>query len=122
MTPPNGRSLIEAEEALQETEYEKYMSGQEALLDNFRDDMEEWVNIRLDDTNGLMQKAIAATNANVKTISSQINSNLSKVGMTLTDNFAKIFEVDYSGGVRDIVKYHIQGSFIILKDCFFFLP
>lgn len=106
-------SLIEAEEALQETEYEKYMSDQEALLDNFRDDMEEWVNIRLDDINGLMQQAIDATNANAKTISAQINSDLSKVGMTLTENFAKIFEVDYSGGVRDIISgyYGSDGSF-----------
>jgi len=102
--------LIEAQEALQETEYEKYMSDQEAMLDTFRDDMEEWINLRLDDINGLIQQAVSATNANAKTISAQIGSDLSKVGMTLTDNFAKIFEIDYSGGVRDIISGYYGGD------------
>ena len=107
------KSLAKAQEELSETEYDKYMSDQEALLDTFRTELEEWVNIRLDDINGLLQLAIEATNANAQTIKTQINTDLNAVGMTLTENFARIFEIDYSGGVRDMVSgfFGSDGNF-----------
>ncbi len=106
-------SLAKAQEELSETEYDKYMSDQEALLDTFRTELEEWVNIRLDDINGLLQQAIEATNVNAQRIQTQINTDLSAVGMTLTENFARIFEIDYSGGVRDMVSgfFGSDGNF-----------
>ena len=106
-------SLTKAQEELNETEYDKYLSDQEALLDTFRTELEEWVNIRLDDINGLLQQAIEATNANAQAISGQINTDLTAVGMTLTESLAKIFEIDYSGGMKEIVSgfFGSDGNF-----------
>ena len=104
-------NLTKAQEELSETEYDKYMSDQEVLLDTFRNELEEWVNIRLDDINGLLQQAIEAANANALAISGQINTDLNAVGMKLTENFARIFEIDYSGGTRDIVSGFFAGGF-----------
>ena len=106
-------SLTKAQEELNETEYDKYLSDQEALLDTFRTELEEWVNLRLDDINGLLQQAIEATNANAQTISGQINTDLTAVGMTLTESLAKIFEIDYSGGMKEIVSgfFGSDGNF-----------
>lgn len=42
-------SLDEAEAELKETEYEKYISDQEQLLDKLYSDTEQWINERLDD-------------------------------------------------------------------------
>ena len=104
-------NLTKAQEELSETEYDKYMSDQEVLLDTFRNELEEWVNIRLDDINVLLQQTIEAVNANALAISGQINTDLNAVGMKLTENFARIFEIDYSGGTRDIVSEFFAGGF-----------
>ena len=102
--------LTAAQEELSETEYDRYMSDQEALLDTFRGDVEEWIGTRLDDISQIMAQAIEATNQNARTISGQLNTSLSAVGMNLTENFARIFETDYSGGVRDIVSGYYEGG------------
>ena len=104
-------NLTKAQEELSETEYDKYMSDQEVLLDTFRNELEEWVNIRLDDINVLLQQTIEAVNANALAIGGQINTDLNAVGMKLTENFARIFEIDYSGGTRDIVSEFFAGGF-----------
>ncbi len=65
--------------------------------------VEEWTSARLDNTDALLRQATEATNQNARTISAQVDSSLSAVGMKLTENFARLFKTDYSGGVRDIV-------------------
>jgi len=97
-------SLIKAQEELSETEYDRYMADQEAMLDNFRDELEAWINARLDNIDGLLQQAVDSTNMNAEAIRTQINSDLTSVGMNLTENFNKVFEIDPSGGVKDIVS------------------
>ena len=44
--------LIAAQKDLQETEYDKYISDQENLLDQFYSDLEEWMNGRMDELSG----------------------------------------------------------------------
>ena len=41
-------SLSEAKDNLEETEYDKYISDQEEMLDTLRLQTEEWINARLD--------------------------------------------------------------------------
>lgn len=71
--------LIKAQKQLEETEYEKYISDQEKLLDDFSDSLEEWINERLDNVDKLLEDAINATNNNSSSISNTIineaNSN-----------------------------------------------
>lgn len=95
------QNLISAQEELSETEYEKYISDQEALLDNLYTQMEEWVNLRLDDINGLISQAIDATNANAATISGQISADVNGVGAVLSQNMNDIW---YSTGNGHVVS------------------
>lgn len=104
-------ALTKAQEELSETEYDRYIADQESMLDTFSDSMKEWVNTRLDDINGLLQNAINATNNSAQAIRDQISTDLSSVGMSMTDNFSKIFELDYSGGLMDIVSEYYGGGF-----------
>ena len=66
--------LIKAQKQLEETEYEKYISDQEKLLDDFADSLEEWINGRLDNIDKLLEDAIEATNNNSSSISNTITN------------------------------------------------
>ena len=66
--------LIKAQKQLEETEYEKYISDQEKLLDDFADSLEEWINERLDNVDKLLEDAINATNNNSSSISNTITN------------------------------------------------
>lgn len=84
-------SLSEAEAGLKETEYEKYLNDQEQLLDKLYSDTEEWVTQRLDDIDGLIIKAVDATNQNAETISNTINSASNAYGIKLSDKMDTIW-------------------------------
>lgn len=77
--------LEEAENDLQETEYEKWLSDQEAMLDDLYDQTEEWINGRLDNIDGLVSEAITATNENASTISETIFSTADTLGYSLSE-------------------------------------
>lgn len=77
--------LEEAENDLQETEYEKWLSDQEAMLDDLYDQTEEWINGRLDNIDGLISEAITATNENATTISETIFSTADILGYSLSE-------------------------------------
>ena len=53
--------LTKAEEELQKTEYEQWLSDQEKMMDNMYDSFENLINIRLDDLDGLIERAIQQT-------------------------------------------------------------
>lgn len=78
-------SLAEAEKDLRETEYDKWMSDQESMLDNLYNQTEQWINTRLDDINGLVSEAIQATNNNSATISGVITETAETLGYTLSE-------------------------------------
>ena len=83
--------LKDAQKSLQESEYEKYISDQEQLLDNFQNDLEEWINARLDNIELLFQEAIDNTNLNGSLINDTLNQVASNVNYTTTDEFTKIW-------------------------------
>lgn len=76
--------LKDAQEALEETEYDKYISDQEQMLDEMYSVAEEWVNQRLDNLDGLIQGVIDETNASAGSIKDTLISVTGEVGTTLS--------------------------------------
>lgn len=99
-------SLAKAEKDLAETEYEKWLSDQEALLDDLYDQTSEWINARLDNIDGLVYEAIVATNTNASTISNTLNEVTNSLGYTLSTNMAAIWNAENAAlnGVYNVVK------------------
>ena len=83
--------LKEAEENLKETEWEKYISESEDLLNDLYDDYSETLNARLDNIDALFADIINDVNSNATTINDTINSVAKSVGynITLLDQTAK---------------------------------
>lgn len=75
--------LAESKEDLKETEYEKYLNDQEVLLDTLYTSFEEWISIRLDDVNGLINETIESINANSQQVSDTIGKIAGDVGYEL---------------------------------------
>ena len=91
--------LIAAQKDLQETEYDKYISDQESLLDDFYNELEEWLNGRLDELSSLFEEAVAATNLNGKLIDDTLHETANSVNYRMTDEFTGIWDkyADESG-------------------------
>lgn len=101
-------SLGEAEKDLQETEYEKYLSDQEQMLDALYDQTEQWVNERLDNLDGLVAEAVDATNKNAETISNAIHEAANAYGYKLSDQMETILDYEENAidGVCTIVSVY----------------
>ena len=116
--------LEEARQNLQETEYEKYLSDQEKLLDSIIDETENWVNSRLDNLDGLIEDVIQSTNDSASTIKDTLESEANKVGITLTDEMESIWSPNgtftsivttYTNGLSDKLTT-VNGTLINIKD------
>lgn len=101
-------SLGEAEKDLQETEYEKYLSDQEQMLDALYDQTEQWVNERLDNLDGLVAEAVDATNRNAETINNTIHEAANAYGYKLSDQMETIWDYEENAidGVCTIVSVY----------------
>lgn len=95
-------NLEEAQQDLKDTEYDKWLSDQETMLDTLYTQSEEWINERLDDLDGLLQQAIDATNANAATISETITAAASDVGYTITEEMKEVWNTD--SGIGKVVS------------------
>lgn len=84
---------------MQETEYDKYISDQQSLLDDFYNELEEWLNGRLDELSSLFEEAVAATNLNGKLIDDTLHETANSVNYRMTDEFTGIWDkyADESG-------------------------
>ena len=96
------KQLKEAEESLQETEYEHYISEQKKLMEDLYSDYEETVNSRLDDIDALIDDLIGATNASSDAICQTIERISAGVGYTPTDEMRSVW--DGSSGTFSIVS------------------
>ena len=96
-------SLKEAKEDLQETEYDKYISDQQALLDTLYTEYELILNQRLDNVDYLLESVIESINAaasadgNIATalgsegaIAIAVSSNATSIKDTLTSETSKV--------------------------------
>lgn len=103
----NAAALEEAREALQETEYEKYLSDQEQMLDTLASEAEQWVNERLDNVELLLSDIISATNENRETIKTTLEAETSAVGKKLSEEMSNIWKAD--GSAYGVVSIYGQG-------------
>lgn len=101
-------SLTKAEKELRQSEYEKYISDQEELLDSLYSDTEQWINERLDDIDGLIIKAVDATNKNAETISNTINSAADSYSVKLSDKMTAIWDSKENAinGINTVVSIY----------------
>ena len=103
----NAKELKEAREALQETEYEKYLSDQEQMLDTLYSDAEQWVDERLRNTEELISGIIEATNTNSETIKTTLETETRNVGIKLSDEMNSIWSS--GGSANNVVSTYSQG-------------
>ena len=83
-------SLDEAQQELQDTEYDKYISDQESMLDNLYTEYEDLMNNLMKDQNKLLKDGIQAINDNSSSIKSVIDSYAEGYGYNYSDNFDAI--------------------------------
>ena len=83
--------LEEAQSELQETEYDKYISDQEELLDELYTEYEEVLNRRLDNIDALMASMIQVVNDKSDLVAQTLKEESQAVGYTITDGLNSIF-------------------------------
>ena len=91
--------MANAQKDLQETEYDRYIQDQNDILDNLLNELEDWLNGRIDETNSLFDEAVAATNLNGKLIDDTLHETANSVNYRMTDEFTGIWDkyADESG-------------------------
>lgn len=102
-------SLEEARQELQESEYDRWLSDQEQLLDGLYNEAEAWVSQRLDDLNAIIREAIDNTNANAGDIRTALEALGEDVGYSLTPEMEKIWTT--GDGISQVVsQYSVNFS------------
>ena len=86
------QQLKEAEDQLRETEFDRYIQETGDLLDGFRNDLEEYLNEKLEHLDELFEQAMLETNLNAETIKQTIEDTAANHDYVLTEEFAKIWE------------------------------
>lgn len=76
--------LQNAQQELDESQYDKSISDQKEMLDELYDDYEELLNKRLDNIDGLLTEVIRYVNSNSSNISETISQEASNVGYTIS--------------------------------------
>lgn len=108
-------SFESAKEDLQDTEYDKYISDQELMLDDLYDRYEEVLNARLDDIDRLIDSVSKEVNNNATTISDCINTASNKIGYPLQDNNQYIIQnagnIDSILAVLNGIKNSVDGMY-----------
>lgn len=94
-------SLEQAKDDLAESEYDQYISDQQKMLESMRSEIEEWINGRLDNIDGLIQGVIDSTNANSESIKTTLEQQASSVGTTLSNSMSEIWSKD--GDIANVV-------------------
>lgn len=84
--------LESAREQLEETEYDKYISDQQQMLDELYLEYEEILNTRLDNLDALVADMIVEINSNAGTISSTLSEKADSVGYVLSDSMTNIWD------------------------------
>lgn len=80
----------------------------EELYDDLYSDTEQWINERLDDIDGLIIKAVDATNKNAETISNTINSAADAYSVKLSDKMTAIWDSKENAinGINTVVSIY----------------
>lgn len=89
-------SLAEAQDKLEESQYDQYIKDQTVLLDDIYSSYETVLNERLDNVDALISDMIDTVNANADSIASTIIHAGHDVGYYLTENLSSILSGDGS--------------------------
>lgn len=95
--------LISAQEELEETQYDRYVSDQKKLLSKLYDDYELILNSRLDDIDGLINEVINNVVTHSTEIWSTIEAAAGEVGYQISDATTDIWQsiIASSGNITD---------------------
>lgn len=83
--------LKDAEENLEETQYERYISEQKKLIDNLYSEYELLLNQRLDNVDKLLEDIITETNSSAGTIKTTLETQSEAVGYTLSESMKNLW-------------------------------
>ena len=86
--------LKDAQDQLEETEYEQYIEDQTKMLDDLASQAEEWINTRLDNLDGLIQQIIDDSNTHSGEIKDTITNTANEFGINLSDGMKSIWETN----------------------------
>lgn len=100
----NAVKLKEAEETLRQSELDRQIEEEQKMLDNFANDVENWVSQRLDNLDGLVSDVIDSTNENSDSIRETLESVTNDVGISLTDEMQAIWSG--SDGIKSVVSMY----------------
>lgn len=84
-------SIEDAQKNLDETNYDKFISDQQQLLDSLYEEYETVLNQRLDNIDALISDMIAEINNSSDIISTTLSEKAESVGYTLSDNMSNIW-------------------------------
>lgn len=94
-------SLDEAKSNLEESQYDRFITEQEKMLDELYDEYEEILNARLDDVTKLIDEAISSINSNSAEIGEIITKKADSVGYITSESLSSIWIGE--SGIRDVV-------------------
>ena len=83
--------LKTAQEDLQETEYEQFISDTKSLLDNLYEDYEEYMNKRLDNQEQIWREMVGTVNQSTTEISAEIQKSANSIGYALSKSITDIW-------------------------------
>lgn len=83
--------LKSAQEDLQETEYDQFISDTKSLLDNLYDDYEENMNKRLENESAIWREMVGTVNQSKTEINAEIQRSANTVGYTLSKSITDIW-------------------------------
>ena len=86
--------LKDAQDQLEETEYEQFIEDQTKMLDDLASQAEEWINTRLDNLDGLIQQIIDDSNTHSGEIKDTITNTANEFGINLSDGMKSIWETN----------------------------
>ena len=101
--------LDAAQKDLEQTEYDKYIQDQQNLLDQFYNELQEWIDGRLDNIEALFEEAIEATNLNGLLIDNTLHENADAVNYQMTEEFMSIWDKYADGEGYAALSYDILG-------------
>lgn len=97
--------LESAKEDLKESEYDKYISDQEDLLDDLYDNYEKLLNEKVDDVNAVIREQIANVNMNQDEISNTLREISQRENYNYTDTLNAIYN-----GVNQLAEDKSNGG------------
>lgn len=102
------KELSDAEKKLQETEYDRWKSDQQDMLDNMMSEYEETQNERMKQTDMLFNNMIGVINSNSSLINDVINDATAEVGYQITSEMESIWSGN--GVYQDTVSNYVNGA------------